>query len=81
MLRHSLAVSMMYCKTVITNGPRCLFYQGYSLPDTLLRFTGPPSRKLQLRALLYSALFSSYLRFYIETVSRTRTREAGQDLT
>ena len=68
----------MYCKTVVTNGPRCLSYQGYSLPDTLLRFTAPPCRKIQLRALAFSALFLSYARFHIETVSRTRTREADQ---
>ena len=55
-LRHSLVVSMSYCK-VDTNGPHCLSCQGSSLPDTLLRVTVPPYLKLQLRALAFSALF------------------------
>ena len=67
---------MSYCKAVDTNGPHCLFCQGSSLPDTLLRVTVPPYCKLQLRALVFSALFLPYLRFDLLTVSRTRTREA-----
>lgn len=71
---------MTYCKTIDTNGPHCLFCQGLSLPDTLLRVTVPPYCKLQLRALAFSALFLPYLRFHLLTVSRTRTREAGSIL-
>ena len=75
MLRHSLVVKMMCSKTKDANGPRYLPCKGHSLPYTLLDFTAPPCRKLQLRALLFSALFLSLTRFYIVTASRTRTRE------
>ena len=82
MLRDILAVSVMCGKTIDANGPHYLRGKVCSLPYTLLEFTVPPNRKLQLRALvcdIVSALFLSLTRFYIVTASRTRTRETAKN--
>lgn len=74
-----MVVGLIHSKTIDANGPHYLRGKVCSLPYTLLDFTVPPNRKLQLRALvcdIVSALFLSLTRFYIVTASRTRTREA-----